>query len=72
MEKEFFTKSILRDNLLPFIKERFPDSHRFQQDNDPKHRSNMTKQFMEENGINWWTVWPSESPDINPIEMVWN
>lgn len=72
MEKEFFTKSILRDNLLPFIKERFPDSHRFQQDNDPKHRSNMAKQFMEENGINWWTVWPSESPDINPIEMVWN
>jgi hypothetical protein len=72
MENEFFTNSILRDNLLPFTKERFPDSHRFQKDNDPKHRSNMAKQFMEENGINWWTVWPSESPDINPIEMVWN
>jgi hypothetical protein len=32
----------------------------------------MAKQFMEENGINWWTVWHSESTDINPIEMVWN
>jgi hypothetical protein len=72
MEKEFFTNSILRGNLLPFIKERFPDSHRFQQDNDPKHRSNMAKQFMEENDINWWTVWPSESPNINPVEVVWN
>lgn len=72
MEKEFFTNNILRDNLLPFIKERFSDSHRFQQDNDPKHRSKMAQQFMEENGINWWTVWPSESPDLNPIEMVWN
>jgi hypothetical protein len=32
----------------------------------------MAKQFMEENGINLWTVWHSESTDINPIEMVWN
>jgi hypothetical protein len=56
-------------NKNNFIEERFPDSHRFQQDNDPKHRSNMAKQFMEENGINWWTVWHSESTDINPIAV---
>lgn len=72
MEKTFFTNSILKDNLLPFVQNVFPDGHRFQQDNDPKHRSNMAKAFMTENGINWWNVWPSESPDLNPIEMVWN
>lgn len=27
---------------------------------------------MEDNGINWWNIWPSESCDLNPIEMIWN
>ncbi|CAG2242661.1 unnamed protein product [Mytilus edulis] len=72
MEKEFFTNSILRDNLLSYVRVKFPDGHRFQQDNDPKHKSKMAKEFMNDNGINWWDIWPSESPDLNPIEMVWN
>ncbi|CAC5392038.1 unnamed protein product [Mytilus coruscus] len=72
MEKEFFTNSILRDNLLSYVRVKFPDGHRFQQDNDPKHKSKMAKEFMNDNGINWWNIWPSESPDLNPIEMVWN
>ncbi|VDI14864.1 Hypothetical predicted protein [Mytilus galloprovincialis] len=41
-------------------------------DNDPKHRSKVSKDFMTANGINWWDVWPSESADLNPIEMVWS
>ena len=31
--------SILRQSLIPFIKDIFPDGHRFVQDNDPKHCS---------------------------------
>ena len=47
------------------------DGYRFQQDNDPKHTSNRAKSYMEENNINWW-ITPAESPDLNPIELVWH
>ena len=26
---------------------------------------------MEENGVNWWKT-PPESPDLNPIEILWD
>lgn len=39
MKKEFYVTEILEGTLLPFIRETFPDGHRFQQDNDPKHKS---------------------------------
>ena len=39
MKEEFFVGSILKDTLLPFVVETFPDGHRFQQDNDLKHKS---------------------------------
>ncbi|CAC5391036.1 unnamed protein product [Mytilus coruscus] len=71
LKSDFFVNTILRLGLLPFIRQTYPDQHRFQQDNDPKHRSNLSKRFMQENQINWWDIWPSESPDFNPIEMVW-
>ena len=48
----------------------FPDSHRYQQDNDPKHCANYTKNFFEENNVNWWRT-PPESPNLNPIENIW-
>ncbi|KAK6192104.1 hypothetical protein SNE40_003642 [Patella caerulea] len=71
MDSVFYTEEILKKTLLPFINKRFHDGHRFQQDNDPKHTSRLAKTFMEDNNINWWCT-PPESPDLNPIEMVWN
>ena len=36
------------------------------QNNDSKYTSNLTKLYLDENGINWQKTHP-ESPDINPI-----
>ena len=61
---------ILDAGLLPFAQEVFPDGYRLQQDNDPKHCANYTRQYFVDKNVNWWPT-PPESPDLNPIENVW-
>lgn len=61
MDTELYVE-ILHQNLLPFIHAVHPTSHRFMQDNDPKHTSRKAQQFFAQNSINWWKT-PAESPD---------
>ena len=67
----FVYVEILEKTLLPFVRDVYPDSHRFMADNDPKHTSLHARDFLSSNNLVWWRT-PAESPDLNPIENIWH
>lgn len=57
--------------LLPFIQRTYPTHHCLYIDGAGHHTSNSTKTYFHNNNVNL-AVHPAQSPDFNPIELVWN
>jgi hypothetical protein len=68
-------KHILSTHLLPsahlLFRQHPPEQWWFLQDNDPKHKSRKVRDWLHNNGVSCLDF-PPYSPDLNPIENLWN
>lgn len=61
----------MKNYMLPSVRDLLGDNFIFQQDNAPCHTSKKSKAWFTKQNLEL-LEWPARSPDLNPIENLWN